>query len=330
MFEYPCNETIDVTPQIVEEQVMEREAWDIPLSLIAENHLSCMSSQELDDDWRLNDFFGTIAVINLPASVERLQKITQELHDIGTYSFTVFKGIDGRRELDASIWSKLHHNRENIDTSTIEGQLALDEIHKGEAGCYMSHYTLIRQIKEAFDAAMIELRSAQASAEPEAIQNAERKVRQYSRVLILEDDAAFGILKSKTEITKKGSGRILRKALKELPMNWDMLYFVARPKGYVRKKSSHLLILRRSISALAYAVNHTMYNFLIETLSKIEDPEETEMCPVDNAISAIHYLHEVFLITPSIAFQQKGKSDISALYNEHPRQDNPLGYALQQ
>ena len=91
-------------PEIVHEcfiecEAIEKEVWDIPLSSIAINQLKSMSDEELDANWCLNEFFGTIAVINLPSYEKRFKLVTEELKGVGVDSFMRFTGIDGRKEL---------------------------------------------------------------------------------------------------------------------------------------------------------------------------------------------------------------------------------------
>ncbi len=314
---------LDFKPEIIYENVInkryEQYEWESPLQMIAESHLESMTQQEMDKDWGLNDFFGTIAVINLPSSTERLKNVTEELHNIGTTSFTVFEAINGRKDVDVSIWSKFHSNREGYDKKTEEGRNALDGLHQGEAGCYLSHYTLIKRMSESFELAMQELASIKLLGDEEAIQNAEKNVRQYCRVLIFEDDSAFGIIKNK-KILRSGLGCVLRKALKELPTKWDMFYLMALTDRFKVKYSPYLYKLKKSACASAYAINHTMYKTLIDQLKKIEDPKVTRILPVDNAISSIHHLHKVFLVSPTLTYQQVGKSEISSKYNNDPWQ----------
>ncbi|MBA2727527.1 MAG: glycosyltransferase family 25 protein, partial [Parachlamydiaceae bacterium] len=247
MFDYVHSENLETIPQIVHERIVESKgivyqySWNTPLHIIADSQLKTLENREINNNWHLGDFFGTIAVINLPTAKERLERITQELHQIGTKSFKVFKAIDGRNDLDQAIWNKMYHNRERINTSTEEGLLALEFVHKGEAGCYMSHYTLIKQVKEAFDSAMNNLELAKINSDFSAIRQAEKELRQFSRVLVLEDDAGFGIIRGlKSKGSKKDVGRLFRKALKELPENWDMLYFIAAPQTKIEKISKHL------------------------------------------------------------------------------------------
>lgn len=285
-----------------------------PTSLrsIAKKHLKTMTKPELDANWRLDEFFETIFVVNLPQSSQRLNKMTQELHGISTKRFEVFKAIDGRNELAPEIWQKFYLNLHGIGNDTEEGKRALDDLHKGQVGCYMSHYTILQKVHHAFQTALNDLEAAKRAQNRTAIKKHTKTVRKYSRVLILEDDGGFGILDNATQtVSKKGVGRILRKALSKLPDDWDMLYFVVHATEPTEKVATHLRKLHRSWSMLAYAINHHMYEPLLKRLQKIEDPDTTKIWPVDNEISEIHHEHKVYAIYPSIVFTQAGKSNIT-------------------
>jgi GR25 family glycosyltransferase involved in LPS biosynthesis len=304
MFDLPTEPAeIPPSPPYVQE-------WHIPIHTIAKEQLATMSDRELDRDWKLSDFFGTIAVINLPHATERLTRVKRHLHRIGTDEFTVFAAIYGRTELDASIWKKIRGNRDGIDSHSKKGREALDRLHQGEAGCYMSHYKLLQNVRNSFKEALAELQAAQ---DDEAIKSATAKVRKYSRVLIFEDDVGFGLVnKQKTAATKKGAGKLLRKALKNLPENWDMLYLIVNATEPTKAVTPHLRKMKRSWCAAAYAVNYTMYRPLLRLLKKIEDPAVTKILPVDNCISSLHHRHNVYAIYPSLVYHQVGPSQISA------------------
>lgn len=283
----------------------------IPLREMAQMHLATMSDKELDNNWKLHEFFETIAVINLPHAQKRLQNITQELHDIGTDTFEVFRGIDGRKEVDPSIWNKFCRNLHNIDTSTEEGRCAIELLHQGQAGCYLSHYQLIKKVKAFFESAQQEWIAAKANQDAAAIRKAESHLRRYSRVLIFEDDGCFGFLQNDSKISKRGVGKVLRQALRTVPDNWDMIYFVVHASEPTVRISSRLRKLNRTWALTAYAVNYPMYGPLVELLQKIEDPAITQVQPVDNEIGEIHHLHNVYAIYPSVVYTAAGKSYIT-------------------
>lgn len=328
MFECFIPEPVENTPSIVHEQIVQavaREDWEIPVSTIAYSHLDTMNSEALDKDWKLQEFFGTIAVIHLPQANQRLKRITKQLHRVGTDIFDIFPAIDGRKDVPPNIWQKMTGNRDRLNDKTKKGKAALDRVHQGETGCYLSHYNLIKSIKEKFDQALSELNCAKNSNNQELVQKAVEKVRKYSRVLILEDDVGFGIVDRRRKIAiRKGVGRLLRKALSEIPDNWDMLYFLVNPAKPTKPFSPHLRRLRLTSCAAAYAVNHTMYGPLLKQLSKIDNPSIKRVEPVDIAISRIHFLHKVYALNPCLAYHQAGPSQISANVKEHLWQGKPI------
>lgn len=306
--------------------VTSREYWEISLKQTAKKHLTLMSDDELDADWKLNEFFGTIAIINLPKDTERLSRTIGELQHIGVYTYEIFPAIDGRSEVSPHIWQKFVDNpRTTFDINTPEGKLAFDRLRQGIAGCYLSHYYLIQQAKAAFDSALMQLEIAAANRDPLAIDLAKDLVRKYSSILILEDDNGFGIVDSKgASSSKKGVGRLLRQALIEMPDGWDMFYFMCAAHEKTKSTSKHLRRLKRSVFQNAYVINHTMYEPLIKALKQIEDPLIRTMKPVDKAISFIHHQHKVFAIYPSIAFQYNGISNIDSNTSDKLGQWQPI------
>ncbi len=313
--DFPAKMT-ETSPSIVHEYCVvvkkdKEQQWNIPLSTIAKKHLKTLNDEELDRDWMLEDFFESIFVINLPSAQARLQKISKELHKIGTKDFQVFSAIYGK-DLDRSIWNKLFKNLHHIDITTEEGRAALERVHQGQAGCYLSHYTIIKQMNASFESALKEFRKAKGKNDRVAVKIAQKKLRKYSRVLILEDDTGFGFLdEEKKKVSLKGVGKHLRKALKELPENWDMLYFIVNPVQPAKRVSPLLFKLKLSWCLNAYAINYRMYRPLIEHLKKIEDPEVEKIEPVDKEIALLHKSHKVYAIFPSIAFSHGGTSHIT-------------------
>jgi hypothetical protein len=73
---------------------------------IAQNHLETMTSSELDANWKLNEFFGSVFVINLPHATLRLEQVKESLKSIGVQDFEVLPAIDGRKDVDESLWKK--------------------------------------------------------------------------------------------------------------------------------------------------------------------------------------------------------------------------------
>lgn len=329
MIDLPSHDAINTTPSIAHHKFVDaisKATWQISLKEIAKDHLAHMSPEELDADWKLNEFFGTIAIINLPKDTSRLSRTLEELHHIGVHNYDIFPAIDGRKEVSPDIWKKMVDNpRVTFDIHTPDGKLALDRLQQGVAGCYMSHYRLIQYMKASFDLALQQLEIANINRDPQAINQAKDLVRKFSTVLILEDDNGFGIVNANgLTCSKEGTGLLLRKALMELPDNWDMFYLMCAAHEKTKATSSHLRRLRRSVYQNAYVINHTMYEPLIQALKQIEDPLVTSIKPVDKAISAIHHHYKVFAIYPSIAFQYNGISNIDSTTSEKLVQCQPI------
>lgn len=315
MFDFILADTFDISMPPHEESVLvsqQNDVWNYSLSDIAYKHLAAMSEDELDSDWKFNEFFGTVTVINLPQAEQRLKSVSEEFRNIGT-EFEIFRAIDGCKELEPSIWQKIDDNRDGNDISTEEGRLAQDRFLQGAAGCYMSHYRLIQRIKDCFDRAMIDLYSAQEVKDENAIEKAYRNLRKYSSVLIIEDDCGFGIVNNtNNSADRKGVGVQWRKTLCDLPDDWDILYLMTGAKQPSEEVSHNLRKLKGSFGTVAYAIKYTMYGPLIEHLKKIEDPAIKKVDPIDHELSSIQPLYNVYAVYPSIAFQHCGQSYISA------------------
>lgn len=330
MFDAVPVEHLDVSTPIVHECVVTREDnphWNDSLNSIAARQLSTMSDEELDKDWKLNEFFGTIAVINLPSATKRLEGITKELANVGATSFETFRAVNGRTELESIIWKKFirkkHGGRFRDDSRKSREQVF--NVFKGEAGCYMSHYRIIQKVKDAFETSLEELKEAEGTANAELIENAQNKVRKYSRLLILEDDAGFGFVESDMmTVTKEGVGKHLREALINLPPDWDMLYFVVGVHEPTKKISAQLRKIRSSWCQAAYVVNNSMYSDLVDYLKKIEDPKVRSVLPIDSELGQLHRFYNVYAIYPSVVYHQMGTSDITTKHTPKLWQGQPI------
>jgi len=316
------------TAPIVHEKVIEKPQNVLSkhqtLRAIAKRHLKTMSKRALDKDWKLNDFFKRIVVINLVQATARKNRIIEQKKMIGNPTFRFFKAIDGKTSVDESIWKKFTSNRENYNPDTDEGKHALERFHKGEAGCYLSHYSVIRHTKECFDKALQNFTLAKKMRDAKKIKQAKRKLNRYSRILILEDDAAFGLVdEEQNQASPKKTGYVLRKALAHLPDDWNILYFMVHATKPSKKVSVHLRKLTTSWSAVAYAINYTMYDALLGRLETIFDPKILEIYPIDTEISELQKHYKTYAIYPSIVYHQDGTSAISGRFRPELWQGQP-------
>lgn len=306
-------------PEIVHEIVIDHQkiAWE---------QLSDMTDEELDSDFKLDRFFESIYVINLPNAKERLKRITRDLKAIGLRHFEVWKATNGRNpeEVPESIWSKMSLNWRNLDVTKPEGLKALQQQHKGEAGCFLSHYRLLCSIQASFEKACEELKEAFAAKDDAKIKRASAQARKYSSVLVMEDDNGFGIVDTSDyqSASTAGVGRLLREAMTELPEDWDMLYFMVQSYQPL-SHTPHLKQLTWGTLMNAYAVSYRMYDDMIEQLRRIEDPEVTSLKPVDVEVAALHANHNCYAIMPAIAYQCEGTSQIVGWTTSALRQLQP-------
>jgi hypothetical protein len=58
------------------------------------------------------------------------------------------------------------------------------------------------------------------------------------------------------------------------------------------------------------AVSHRMYDALVERLGRIEDPAVVDLRPVDGEMATLHETHRCYAISPAIAYQREGQSQV--------------------
>ena len=143
--------------------------------------------------------------------------------------------------------------------------------------------------------------------------------------MILEDDNAFGVVsKNKREATLNKVGKLFRKAMAELPKDWDMCYFMAWSRTSEKKISQHIVKLTNGLFNNGYAVNHTFYSAAIAHLERIYDPNITHVEPLDAAIAELHSTFHCYAVNPAIAYQRKGVSNITRHKYKKLRQIQPI------
>lgn len=312
-------------PLIEESKPTVEHHYFIDHQAVAAKQLETLSSKQLDADWNFEEFFGTIFVINLPQEKERRERIEATLRALGVKEFEVFLAINGRKEVSESLWKKMYRNWANIDLSKPKGQKKFERQRKGETGCYLSHLGVIKKVKERFEAAKKEMSELLLTGgTPEAIEEAYKKLRKSSSVLILEDDNGFGIVSDdRFTASVKGVGRLFRKAMLELPQSWDMLYFMAMSREPEEPFSPHLVKLNRAILNNAYAVHYTFYNDAVAKLEQIYDSNVDRVETLDGALGELHRNSRSYAVTPSIAYQTDGTSSIVGITRKTYRQIQP-------
>lgn len=291
----------------------------------AQGHLKSHSSNILDEDWMIYDYFGCLYVINLPRAKDRLETITNDLLDIGVDKFDIMPAVDGRKNVPKKLWKKMTQNWANYNLGTRSGRKKFKRQQQGETGCYLSHLNLIKLVKRRFDKASQKLQKTFNNGNKKEYQRALAQARKYSSVMILEDDNAFGIVEQgNKEATLNNVGVLFRKAMAELPKDWDMCYFMAWSRKPEKRISPHIVQLTEGLFNNAYVVNHTFYSTVIDHLERINDPDVTDVLPLDAALGQLHATSRTYAITPAITYQREGVSNITSFEWKRFRQIQPI------
>ncbi len=301
---------------------------------IAQNDLLTKNSSQLDAHWNLNEFFGHIYVLNLDdidsssnAHKQRLESIRRHLKAVGINEsqYERFRGTYGKYELKEEVWRRIYDNT----FCKLPGK-KLENQHKGQAGCFWSHYKIIKDANDKYNNALNVFNTATANFKAAAqsekgqaqnkMEEAAKKVKEYSSILIVEDDTGFGkIINKGKSYTLEKVGTTFRKAMQELPTDWDMLYLMSLhfggplnliPAIKPSKFSLNLGKLSWGTTTSAYAINSKMYAPLLKVLSKIETAG-AKLEALDHEIASLHAFNNCFVITPPVAFQGGGESHIT-------------------
>ncbi len=120
------------------------------------------------------------------------------------------------------------------------------------------------------------------------------KENNINSVLFLEDDVEFDL---------KLNDRLFDIFI-ELPKDWELLYFGSNHNKPYIPYSKNLVRCSRTYSTHCVAINSTVYDILIEDLSKLDKPID---CKLADLIQSRGKSYSVF---PNIAFQRVGYSDI--------------------
>jgi GR25 family glycosyltransferase involved in LPS biosynthesis len=165
--------------------------------------------------------------------------------------------------------------------SACDGQLidtGYGKVYNGELGGTISHTRLIKKIIDD----------------------------EYNRVLILEDDVEFA-----SDFLK-----ISHSILKELPENWDILFYGGNHTGGFKKISDNLIRVYRTYALHCYAVNKpsakiiydNMIRFIGHTLSC--NRQLTPSVAADYYMAKLHTMLNVYSVYPNITWQRESFSDL--------------------
>lgn len=112
-------------------------------------------------------------------------------------------------------------------------------------------------------------------------------------ILILEDDVEF----------RDDLAGQLTLVARELPADWDMLYFSGNHRAPPVRVSPHIFRLVNSVATHAYAVNAKAYVPVLNALCRFVNAPDTNYVPIQPHIKA-------YLAYPHLAWQRPGYSDL--------------------
>jgi GR25 family glycosyltransferase involved in LPS biosynthesis len=156
---------------------------------------------------------------------------------------------------------------EIIRMEAVDGNLLPQKegLKKGELGCLMSHVKILQLAQQA----------------------------NYERILIFEDDVKF----------HDKFSRLFPKYIRQVPENWDMLYFGGNHSETPLPFSKNVLQVMDMRCTHAYAVHQRMYQTLIDNLQNCN-------VPIDIFYTQIQRKYKCYVFYPHVAWQHAGESYI--------------------
>jgi GR25 family glycosyltransferase involved in LPS biosynthesis len=142
----------------------------------------------------------------------------------------------------------------------------------GAYGCLLSHLQIVREARE----------------------------QGLPAVLIFEDDVAF---------PERLHDRFIDN-FRQLPSDWEMLYFGALHLEEPAQISQNVYRIRRANSTFAYALRHTIFDAFIELNSATHKP-------VDVSNRELHAQHACYCFMPHLAWVEDDSSDVQERQKYH-------------
>lgn len=133
------------------------------------------------------------------------------------------------------------------------------------------------------------------------------KDKNLDNILILEDDVEFddNINQKFLEISSR------------IPDDWDVILFGGNhagnnpwSKGNLVEISENVFKVTYSLALHCYAVRNTVYDFVIHTLSKMNDTNDAMFAGIQSQINC-------YILRPHLAWQRPSYSDLCGIYSDH-------------
>jgi len=303
----------------------EKNGLELDHQASAQKDLSTMSQEELDNDWKILDKIGHVRVINLDMHPKRFDGAVANLQEVGLKKNQIerFSAILGDH-LPVSKTSRMDNNHKGYDP--VKEKEKFEKLQKRQTGCYMSHYTIIKEAKAAHDKAMVECQAleselksldVQLAANPKDVKlkakvlektkqvnTARENVRKYSSVLIVEDDNRMGRQTGDFKYSLKKVGLVFRKVMMDLPNDYHILFLVAyENKGSAVAGKKWIRKVNDFWDCNCYVVHSRFYQKYIDQLKKIDDDNAGKIRAVDRELPKCFPQNNVYIANPPLAIQ---------------------------
>lgn len=167
--------------------------------------------------------------------------------------------------------NKVHHQNYIIFEAVDGKKLELNgwEFSPGALGCLESHLRILKDAKQ----------------------------KGYEKILVFEDDFKF----------VKGFNQKMTDALNELPTDWDMLYLHSSHYYAPTPYSKHLDKCNGALTTVAYGVNRTIFDTLINLI-------ELRKRQVDVEFASLHAHMNCYSTKKHLCFHYNSFSDVNHMY----------------
>lgn len=250
---------------------------------------------EGNENIALDQFFGSKYLLNMNGE-ESKNAFLRDLERVGGGKIDIVTPSDYYAEEFKKNW----RNYRNYDLNDPVQAKAFDDQRQNEVQSVITLLNLLQGVKKSLIAACQSLQEVLHEQNSEVEKQLKSQVRQFSQVLIFQDDARFGFVDlEQSQAFLNNLRTIFLRAISQLPETWDLFYFEAWAKECPPDANESLNSLRRlgrSLECSAFVVNYKILDALIEQLEKGREP-------LDNLIGIMNRTHESYASYPSCTYR---------------------------
>jgi len=313
--------------KITEKQVLEKSY--LKPQALAEHDLKAFPKNKLDMNFGFRRFFGKVFVINAPSKegVKRWKLFNKNMKKIDLKEGQDYQRYPG---VDANTIPRAYVDRFDKTSKTAVARRA------GAMACFLAQLNVLKHANQKLERAKQSLRKgfeaikdATSISEQQLnkIKEAQRKIRKYSVMFVLEDNAAWGrLINDGKDVSIKGEGYRWRKMLAGLPSDWDYINLwpttIPGTKEY-KEVNPYLLKCDGATATKGIIFNHTAYPKIINKLESILNNPSKETEHVDQIYRKMQKKKELTVYTPhkSFIFRELVDSLVGCKYNKRLQLD---------